>query len=477
MVSFASRISTSISAGQVRGLGYMNQVSSVLRSSLERIETGNNINRASDDPSGMHRVTELEREIGGFQIAARNNRETYLEMIGVDDTQSGLINTMLELRSVVQKARNETDPNVQQALVANAADLISALDFGAREARFGETAVLSGGGTVSLGNQASLLLDTVNTNVRRARPDTAMNITFQAANAAERGVVSDTYTLPAANDSTFNISTEDGTVAVTLAAGIGLAAAVTQMNDDLGALGITVQENAGTLYFVGQNYGADASISYTHVGGDQLLDGGDASDSGVTGSVNINGTDFDLEGDLTVNYVDLDSSINFAFQGSLVENDPITGAAPTARSIAVAPSGGVTVYTGPGANTQDRVILGFRNLTSTFQSLLDITTTGNSDYMLDNPGGALRRVEEALSTLNLSISEVGTINDSLLLTQSERLGKLAEDHLALQQEIQSVDEAYEAARIAKMQILQQAGVSAMGVRNTEASRMLELLSF
>ena len=50
----------------------LNRSSNLMNEAMERLSTGKRINKASDDPAGIHRVMRLNAEIQGIKTASRN---------------------------------------------------------------------------------------------------------------------------------------------------------------------------------------------------------------------------------------------------------------------------------------------------------------------------------------------------------------------------------------------------------------------
>ncbi len=466
-------INTSIWSSALSGVYAQGAISTAMDSSLLRIYTGNRINQASDDPQGLVDVVDVDRRISSAHMAIQNNQASLSSLSRVESALHVMLGNLLDIRDAVQKSIGVFDTGTQQTLLDTVTDLINMFDQHARTTQVGSQAVLAGGAEISLGSDAADLLDTDATHVRRAGRSLTRSIRFSSADAAEQAVIRDTYNIPAA-DSDLKITTDKGSVQITIAAGTGAAAAASQINSAIADIGGTAVEDTGDIVIHTRDFGQDKSIRFDTVSGPNIFGSATISDTGVDGKVNINGANFTLKGDLTLNYGDVNFSGNLAFSQSKVGVNAVSGASPADAFIDITASGGLLLQFGENGGSLDAARFGFRNLTAQELGLSRIVQNSDPAYMLSDPDAAIAIIMSAYDTVNQSLSELGDAMGYDLQGMSQRLQDMLGNLYDQRSTIMDTDHAYEAARMAKLQMLQQAGLSAMSADISTRQSMMSL---
>ena len=83
--------------------------SSLMNEAMERLSTGKRINRASDDPSGIHRVIRLNAEISGINTASRNAADGQSLVDTLDTSLSEVQSILLRMRELTIQAMSDTN--------------------------------------------------------------------------------------------------------------------------------------------------------------------------------------------------------------------------------------------------------------------------------------------------------------------------------------------------------------------------------
>ena len=73
-------INTSVGGGIYRTANNMDRVNTAFQRSLERLETGSKINRASDDPTAYAKALSLNTEISTIDTQILANKDTLAEL-------------------------------------------------------------------------------------------------------------------------------------------------------------------------------------------------------------------------------------------------------------------------------------------------------------------------------------------------------------------------------------------------------------
>lgn len=480
-MSVSNYINTGLSTGSIRSLNNLQGIYTTLQRSLESLSTGYKFNSASEAPAASAEFSRLSSHIGNVQAAIDNNQESYATLGGVDTAQSSILKTLMEIRVQLQEAVDETSPDVRQALLGEVNSKLGAINNYTRSVQIGGDYVLSGEGGYDLSGGQSLL-DTTKSTIRTSRQSQYINLNFDSANAAEQATVGDTYTKAALGAETvFEITTETGTQTVKLAAATdftdgGIDATLQTINATLSGINAEAKVDTGTsqLYFVSDNYGDDETISYNWVYGDHILATDTLSDTGADGSININGKQFTLTDDLSVNYSDINMSAQFYFDGSKVGVDPVTGA-PSDMQVSFEPEGGVLFQISDGTTDWDSVRYGFRDLSTDALGLDAIVDSTSESFMLNDPVAAMKLVDEAISLVRSEWSGLGSFMSDFLSSQETNLRGMIEALNEQKSAIADTDEAYETMRVTKLQVLQQANISALSAEGSYQNALAQLL--
>ena len=83
--------------------------SSSMNEAMERLSTGKRINKASDDPAGIHQVMRLNAEIEGIKTASRNAADGQSLINTVDTSLSEVQSILLRMRELTIQAMSDTN--------------------------------------------------------------------------------------------------------------------------------------------------------------------------------------------------------------------------------------------------------------------------------------------------------------------------------------------------------------------------------
>ena len=138
--------------------------SNLMTEAMERLSTGKRINKASDDPAGIHRVMRLNVEIQGIKIASRNAADGQSLIDTLDASLSEVQSILLRMRELTIQAISDT----------NSASDRSALDLEISQLELEITRI---GGTTSFGGR--LIFDG-NTHYLQIGPRSGNTLEVQA---------------------------------------------------------------------------------------------------------------------------------------------------------------------------------------------------------------------------------------------------------------------------------------------------------
>ncbi|MHC4873565.1 MAG: flagellin [Planctomycetota bacterium] len=473
-----SRINFNFASGSYGSINSLKAANRTLNESYTRIRTGYRINDAKDDPSGLVDSINLSRDIDAHEVTIRGNQESFLEFGKIDSAQQVIADQLVQIRNEVQGIINESDPMVRQAALDTVISYLEAIDTHANAAKIGGSPALDGNRKVSLGASATSLLNITDTHVRKYAKDTTLFMQFDNANTAEQAYTRNNYTTPTAgNDAVIRLTTDEGSKTIQITAGTNITDAAAAIDLALDDLGGEASVNGGDIIVNTVEYGDDKSIRVDTVSGDNIFGAATVQDAaGVTGTVNINGTNYNLDGDLEVHYSDGSLSASFQFDPTLVGVNTATDANPASANINMTPTGGLFVQFGTDPSSKlDSAFVGLQSLQYADLGLDAIITNGNADYMLTNEQGALDLIDEAISHVSESLTHTGTFMKHNLESMTDYLRSLSEDIFEQRSLITDTDQAEEMVRAAKAEMMQQAGISALASQISSHQNLMSVL--
>lgn len=482
-------INTSLSASTVRGVYELQASTRLMEDSLQRIRTGYRITSAKDDPAGLVDGLDLSRRISSFDAAIRNNQSSYYELSRMDDAQRSMLTMLQDMRSKLVQVRDETDSNILDAALASVAELVDAYTGFAQTSLRNGQKLMTGSGKIDLAlDSANTLLDINATHTRTARDTSSLLVNFDNTNVASRAIVRGTFQAPAGTDSVYTFTSDQGNRTLTFAVGATIDDVISQINTELDDIGVYAAKDeaggTGVLAIATSEFGAARSLSLNLDSGNSIFTAAPTSVAGSDGSINIGGRTFALTDDLRIDYADGLISTSLVFDDERVSNNifgtnpgATVGAEwsnPASTSEQLKPTGGLYLHTGINTGTYDSERIGFRDLTAATLGLEDIVTSGTSNYMLTNIDEAIETVDAAFEQVTQGNAELGSVLGYTLESQNTHLKNMLDDLYDQRSMIMDTDEALETARIVKMQLLQQAGISTLSAENTSRQNMMSL---
>jgi flagellin len=143
------RINTNVSALNVNR--HLNQSSSALSRSLERLSSGLRINRAADDAAGLAIAESFRSIVSGTQVAQRNAQDGINLVQTADGALSETTNVLQRVRELAVQAANGTMSDANRlALNDEVTLLLEQIDDIAQDTEFNGIHMLSAAQTVTL---------------------------------------------------------------------------------------------------------------------------------------------------------------------------------------------------------------------------------------------------------------------------------------------------------------------------------------
>jgi flagellin len=518
-----ARINTNVSS--VIAQSNLARSSNELNLRLQRLSTGMRINRGADDPAGMIISERITTDLAGMEQGIRNG-ERASSVIATTEAGLAEVSELLNsIKALMVEAAN-TGGNSAEEREANQLQIDSAIQSITRisnTASFGGLKMLNG----SLDYVTSGI---VSSAITKAQIFSASFIENQALDV-EVDVVASAQTGglflsgdmsgvdgQLASSTSLRITGSRGVQELNFTASTTFAQIVAAVNSRTQLTGVRAELLAGGatsgLVFKSEGYGTDEFVSVERVGGPpeaedpfQLYKVADGTawpdDSG-----GFNWAARIASGDLVESKRDVGRDVQALINGTLatgrglnvsinstslgleldihegLATDPSAG--PTSFSIT---GGGSLFQLGPQINALQQVNLGVPSVAA---EKLGGTLDGESMYFLSSlMKGQDNSIESNVSSgsfttasdiLDAAIDEVSTLRGRLgafernvLDTNSRSLQAAFENLTASQSRIRDADFAFETSQLTRAQILQQSGTTVLGLANSQAQNVLQLL--
>lgn len=454
---------------ELRSIIDFNRVSLQISDSMRKLETGQRINRAADDPAGLIIRESMRADIKGIEAAQRN-------AVGA----SGVLNAADSgLNSITKIIRGEMDDDSGMSLLAivNSADLTSdekkaaivdrltLIDGVASSITYNNTKVLGGDLAYKTSGVNQSVLQ--NLKIDRANQNTTVNI--RNTQAAQKGTLSidnsqlngavagDTITVGLQNKTqkTYALQADDVDVD-----GKITQEATDRINDALRDSGVTASFQNGNLVFETNDYGDAQTLSVTSSnslisGATKNASGNVASDAtGSNATFLVNGSAVTANGAQVSFY-----GSDLRFSTNLAESMLSTQGATQSFSVT---GGGATFNLGKDVGV-NQIKLGIGNASSAFLGGASGNLTDLMDLNFDNEADsakASRIVNEALNSVVKDRARIGTTVKNVEIT-GETLDNQLVNVTAAEAAISNTNVAMESSRLARLELLAESAMNSI----------------
>ncbi len=211
--------------GTMTGLNNLRRNQADLTASLERIGTGNRINKAADDASGLFIADGLGAQARGFGQAIRNANDTISITQIADGALGESANIINDIRTkALQAANGSQSAESRAAIQADITQKLSALDDVAQNTTYNGQQLLSGGFTdkvfqigASSGDTVSLSIDSAEAgHLGDSETGTLADIDVTTQEGAETAIAIADAALEGLNANRSNIGSTQNQVESTL---------------------------------------------------------------------------------------------------------------------------------------------------------------------------------------------------------------------------------------------------------------------
>jgi flagellin len=470
-----SRINTNVDS--LVALNNLNKTNKSLGTTLTRLSTGVKVNSGKDDPAGLISGEFLRQEISSISSAIQNNNRAN-NVISTADSALGEISNLLDnVRGIITSTANSGVLS-QEEIEANQDVVDSALQSVNRIAantQFAGKKLLDGSfgfqlsGVGSFDSGSSTFTDVnVNSANFNANGD-AITVDVQLATAATQASLTLAETGNATADSTIEVVGNLGSAIVKIGTGQDIEDAINSVSDVTGVQ--ATDDDSGVLNSTG--YGENSFVSVRNITGGVITDS-EVSDQGTNAVGTINGQNFSSSGlNASLKTANLDVNVTFS-----------AGATAGTTSFQIT-GGGARFQLGQEVNQNNQVTvgigsfsaasLGHNNATDGDRTLSSIASGGTNALTADRALVAADIVKEAISQVATQRAKLGSLQSSTIETNLNALQVSLENVSAARSNIVDTDFAAETANLTRLQVLAQAGTSALSIANSRPQGVLSLL--
>ncbi|MGD8173321.1 flagellin [Vibrio sp. TRT 21S02] len=287
----AITVNTNVSA--MTAQRYLNNATTMLNQSLERLSSGNRINSAKDDAAGLQISNRLESQMRGLDVAMRNANDGISIMQTAEGAMNESTNILQRMRDLsLQSANGSNSKAERQALQEEMAALNDELNRIAETTAFGGRKLLNGSFGESSFQIGAASGEAVMLSLHNMRSDTIAMGGFSYQAAAKAGA--DWNVQAGSNELVMSYTDAGGqsqTIQINAKAGDDIEQLATYINGQTDAVSASVneegqlqlfmagKETSGTVSFSGSlaselqlglvGYEAVDNIDITNVGGAQ----------------------------------------------------------------------------------------------------------------------------------------------------------------------------------------------------------------
>jgi flagellin len=478
----------------VASLSAQNNLSSSQRlndQALERLSSGLRINSAKDDAAGLAISSRFDSQIRGLDVAQRNANDG----ISLAQTAEGALgqagDLLQRIRELSVQSANDTNSTFdRKSLQAEVTQLQAELNRVADTTNFNGRTLLNGDFTNAQFQVGANANQTINVSLSSARGGDIGNFTASGGGSLVGNAIAAAADASAGNGltgETLTVSGNGSTASVVVGAKASAQEIAAGVNEETGNTGVSANANTsatlsavadGTVSFdLTSDDGTTVSISATVGGGDLGTLAAAINDASATTGVsakvdgssvvleNVSGANIAIENFTTDNATSSDMKVTDA-QGddvtlsgaasSTTDSTLVTGTVDFSSSSAFSLQGGTA-----------EIVDAAKGGTLQSVSGIDITTAEGANK-------ALETIDAALQTINSQRADLGAIQNRFTST-IDAIATTSENLSAAQSRILDADFAAETAKLAKSQVLQQAGISVLAQANARPQQVLSLL--
>ena len=488
-----SRINTNVTA--LVSTRILNDNTTSLNVSLERLSTGLKINRGSDDPAGLIASENLRKQIKGTETGIKN-AERATNIVGTAEGSLGEISDMLtELQGLLGEVANKGGMSTEEieANQLQADSILNTIDRISNSSEFEGIKLLNGNFdyTVSGATADTFTSAISDTRINGAKliDGAAMTVAVDVTTSAQTGKAFLSNAV-AGNALSIKVGSNRGSTELTFASGTSVANVAAGINAVMEVTGVsaTVSTNTENINLNSVDFGTDAYVSV-----EQLSSGANATkilgsdattglraagaktetkDFGFDAIATINGTQAVANGKkLSIKTAMLDAELtltdkvaqsNSAYTFSVTGGGADFAIGSKVDAIGLEAVGIISVDTTSLGNADDG-------------KLNTLKTGGTNSLSSDNLYTAQRILDQSIKDVSKLRGRLGSFQKNTLDKTINSLTVTKENLMAADSAIRDTDFASETSAMTRSQILVQSATSVLAQANQAPQSVLQLL--
>jgi flagellin-like hook-associated protein FlgL len=441
-----------------------NRLSLQIADITKRLETGQRINSAKDDPAGLFTQSVMRRDLRGLESAKKNVsadqqmlqiadgtlKDVSFALIGdiFDDTQNGLLGLLYD------------DTMPADYIQGQVHDILNVIDAAVGSAKYGDKRLLDGSLDYKIRNQDTAKVS--NLNIRSA--ENGLQVNIKVLSVAEKAMLPFDTTQPIFDQdadpalSTLNQNIKfivKGTGGTETAVQFNAGTTVTDIINGITATtgtNVSARLDGNDIVFESLDKGAAQSVSvrtFVETSPNVWVPGlFDATAAGVNLVVNVNGQRAATNGQNVTFYSD-------GLQMSATLSDTMKSGESTSFTVA---SGGAVFQLGRDVTTANQYRTTLRNMTTShlggadgvLAQLRTLDWTSEADKEL-----ARKIVAEANQMVVAERTKIGAVQKSVLEPAALHLDKAITDTAEAEGLISNIDTALETSKLNRTELLAQ----------------------
>lgn len=462
---------------ELRSILQFNRLSLQIARSTAKLETGQRILRAADDPSGLIAREPMRADMKAIQSAQRNTSTAQSILNSADAGMASIVRTIegdmdddsgMNLIGIVNDSR--IDSEMKKSMIS---DILNVINGIASSTTYGGKQIINGGLSYSTSGvdwnatpNLQIYKATSPTTVEIQNTQTAQrgklyidNTGFDNADESTRAKVGDTITVGLQNRTQVSYTLQDGDVDDGTIVGATVAA---RMGDVLKGSGVTASADAdGNLVFQTEKLGSEQHLT---VNSNALISGTTKNQAGkvatdTTGrdaKFNVNGREVSAKNlNLSV------STSELGFTTGITESFATTDGARQTFKIT---GGGATFQLGENVVSDMQLKMGIPSVNSAFVGGKDGMLNDLLDLDYDNAddvGRANNIVNQAISSITQNRARIGVIQNSVLESNSIALDDRLLQVTEAEALISNTDTALESSKLSRLELLAQSAMNAI----------------
>ena len=470
-----ARINTNVSA--LTAQRNLNRAYNQLNATMEHLSTGLRISRGKDDPAGLIVSERLRTEISSVGQAISNTQRAKLIVSTAEGALDEVSSLLKDIQAKIVEAANEGAFS-EEEIEANQLQIDSAIDSVTRIANtttFAGRKLLDGSLAYETSGVDLSYIRGYQIHAAQFGSRDSVGVQIEVVSAAQQAELAFPYTaLSNSDDVTIELRGTRGVTTLTFASNATASQVIEAVNAVADATGIeaTSYVTSGVRLY-SRDYGSRefVKVRILSEGQEFMRVNDETDDSGTDARATINGAVARADGNhLTMKNASIDLELDVLANWTSTTSFSIT-------------SGGALFQIGPQVNTnlQTNMAIGSVHASSLGSSelgyLSQVKTGGEYALTNTNPqyDQASRIMQSAIDQISMLRGRLGSFERNTLDTNMNQLSITSENLMSAESSIRDADFAAETSKLARDQILVNAGTTVLTLANQAQQSVLRLL--